>query len=705
MGTVGGGVSIFVTNQIEHHLIEEMTDDDDNNFLWIYLKKFSIEIGVVYKPGRTNSRRFLDTYALQLSRKKRAVIIGDFNYDLLEPDTEVNDYNATLEENGFRILNKVSPKYCTRETMNKKSLLDHVCTNLKENQFYMAIIESNMSDHKQIFLEVKKYQPSLKQKVKYEAIDYGKLYERMKLNMANSNNDKFHIFEDILCETIQESKSFKTKILNPPKQDWINAKIINKINKKNLLYRKHKKNPNNEHLKNQFMTEKKLVTDEIRKMKKDYHYKQLSTCKNNPRKMWSLINNLTHNKVKEISSPTTLIDGARTITDGHEICEHFNKYFATIGLRLVEAIPRKYHNDRTNTAAIVNCNQNSFGLASLAPVTADEILKIINNLDPNTSSGLDKMNTKSIKCVGEHIARELSNCINLCLEAGEFPTSLKTAKVTPIFKSGSRLDSNNYRPISVLPVLSKIFERVIYNRLVIYLDSINYLYSQQYGFRSKSSTLSATADLVTKIKNSIDEKNICLGIFIDLKKAFDTVSHTILRNKLRDIGIEGNAHKILESYLTARSQVVEIPNFQSSPAAVTFGVPQGSILGPLLFLIYINGISNLELKGDLSLYADDTCLFYFGSEIDSIIQDAQSDLDLLDNWFQYNLLTINVAKTHYVIFSAKNKDIPDFEPLKINDITISKSESEKYLGLVLDNRLTWRKLKLNYYLLVALSAE
>ncbi|KAL0811210.1 hypothetical protein ABMA28_009640 [Loxostege sticticalis] len=209
------------------------------------------------------------------------------------------------------------------------------------------------------------------------------------------------------------------------------------------------------------------------------------------------------------------------------------------------------------------------------PCNLDEVNKIIDSLDSNSSIGLDGISTKSIKCLKDIILRDLVTCFNKLLSEGHFPDTLKMAKVSPIYKSGSKSDVGNYRPISVLP----------------HLHSINFISDRQYGFRQKSNTLTATIDLVTKIKLNIDAKKLVLGVFIDLKKAFDT------------------------SYLTNRCQVVKIGNTQSGPLPITCGVPQGSILGPLLFLIYVNNIDDIGLKGQLSLYADDTCLFYFGTNL------------------------------------------------------------------------------------------
>lgn len=208
-----------------------------------------------------------------------------------------------------------------------------------------------------------------------------------------------------------------------------------------------------------------------------------------------------------------------------------------------------------------------------------------------------------------------------------------------------------------MPVISKTFEKIIHNRLSEYLTSINFISDCQYGFRPKSNTLAATIDLITKIKRNIDAKNLGLGLFIDLKKAFDSISHSLLLKKISHIGITGTAYKIFENYLRNRNQIVKINQYQSSPQPITYGVPQGSILGPLLFLIYIHNITDLKLHGEISLYADDTCIFYFGHSLNEIIPRAQSDLNILNKWFQSNLLTINTSKTSHLIFKPKNNCI------------------------------------------------
>lgn len=624
---------------------------------------------------------------MQLEKRKRALIFGDFNYDLLSTEQSVRNYKTTVKESGYDIINKIHYDYSTRETDRTKTILDHACTNLKLNKFHFAIIESSMSDHKQIYLEIKNYRPEPLKSIKYQAIDYASLYKSVESCTKDINKkSEYSNLEETIIKCINQSRISKIKKCNPVKQDWINKSIIEGIDRRNALWLKYRKNPTDNKIEQEFMTERKHVAQTIQDSKIEYYSKSFKHCQNKPAKMWTLINTLCCNKSKEVTAPVKLKIGKDYICDPVEICEYFNKFFSTIGETLANAIPVTYHKANVFIGTKILSSQ----LSRISPTSITEVSKIIDNLNCNTAAGIDGISTKAIKCIKTLIISDLTNSINDCLERGIFPESLKLAKVTPIFKSGSKSDPGNYRPISVLPIISKIFEKIIYNRLEIYLNSNNIISHNQHGFRKKSNTLSATIDLITKLKVNIDQKKIALGIFIDLKKAFDTVSHEILLEKLANLGITGSAYSMFKSYLSNRSQIVKMGDCKSKSKHVTFGVPQGSILGPMLFLIYINSINEIGLNGNVTLYADDTCLFYYGNSIQSIITDAQNDLILLNKWFQYNLLTINTSKTNYIIFKAKNKKIPNYEPLKINDVKINSTDKEKYLGLTLDCDLTWK---------------
>lgn len=683
----GGGVSIFVHNNLKHNLIDQKAEED-NHYLWIHISKFSLNIGAVYKPERTNLKNFIETYSAQIQRMKRSVVFGDFNVNLLISDNSTRKYKNIYKENGYRIINKIDPQYCTRETETTRTILDHVCSNLKDHSFHLAIVDSAMSDHKHIYFEIQSYQPPTPKKISYTALDYNKLYKHFQRAQETQSDISYERLIHNLTFSIKQSQTTKTKVLNPPRKDWINKEIIKGLENRNKLWRDYKKDTSNKEIEQNFRKQKNEMTELIQKTKNTYYHKCFESTAKKPRKMWELINDLSKNKIKDFSGPDKLIADSGEITDKQEICEEFNSYFSSIGTTLANEIPSRYHIHRTLRPT--PSSTQSPELHEITPVNTDEIVKIIDSLDPNTSCGIDGISTKAIKCVKSLIVDDLTKCINHCFEIGTFPDNLKIAKVSPIYKSGTKSDPSNYRPISVLPTLSKIFEKILHSRLETFLNSINFFYKNQYGFRRKSNTLAATIDFVTKIKNKLDQKQVALGVFVDLKKAFDTVSHHLLLEKLFAIGIKGKVFKLLESYLQNRQQMVKISENQSSAKLITCGVPQGSILGPLLFLVYINDIYQIDLQGDVTLYADDTSIIYYGHSVEVILPQAQCDLNKLDEWFKYNLLTVNTNKTNYVIFHSKNKKLKDNTQLRINNQPIQKKYKEKYLGIILDNQLNWK---------------
>lgn len=685
----GGGVSIYVHQSIKHELTEEYFENG-NHYLWIYVQKLSLNIGAIYRPGETNINNFLKIYSSQLERRKRTLVFGDFNIDLLSKYNYTTTYVNEIKESGYKILNKIHRLYSTRETSTTNTILDHVCTNVNNHSFCLSIIDSSLSDHKQMYVEMSSLPPIVNKKIQYEALDYQNLYNMTKAAKYNHEENEYLYFERFILDIINKNKIKKTKYLNPPQKDWINKTIIESINYRNYLWQECKMYPNNEELQKKFTQETDKVNRQINIQKKNYYYTLFYNNYRRPKKMWETINNLAKNKIKDNCAPPKLIINTGQITEGNAICQHFNDFFIRVGQDLAHKIPNKYHTNTGNTLMYDSEHTHDIILNKFTPCTTSEVSKIIDNLNSNTSTGLDGISTKTIKCLKPIIIDRLTNCINLCLAQGIFPDTLKVAKVTPIHKSGVKTDPNNYRPVSVLPVLSKIFERIIYTRLSTYLNNKQVLIEQQYGFRPKSSTVTAVIDLVTKIKTHIDEKKIVLGIFIDIKKAFDTVSHHKLLQKLHNIGVRDTSLDMLSSYLKNRRQVVKINNFTSTSQIVTCGIPQGSIIGPLLFLIYINNINSIGLTGYLTLYADDTCLFYFGTSINDMLFNAQKDLDMLSEWLKYNLLTINTSKTSFMIFKAKNKPIGDLTPLTMNNDVIQRSHKEKYLGLWIDDKLTWK---------------
>ena len=252
------------------------------------------------------------------------------------------------------------------------------------------------------------------------------------------------------------------------------------------------------------------------------------------------------------------------------------------------------------------------------------------------------------------------------------------------------MNCGNYRPISLISNLSKIFERLFYNQLEHFLDVHDLIYKLQFGFRKKYSTNHALLSIVEKIRHNLDKGNFACGVFVDLEKAFDTVNHNILLSKLEHCGIRGRENQWVKSFLTNRDQFVNLNNCTSSNKTITCGVPQGSILGPLLFTIYINDMNKAIIDCLTHHFADDTNLLYAHKDPNVIRKVVNKDLALLFQWLCANRLSLNVAKTEFIIFRPPRKNLPERIVLKLNNTKIFESYNIKYLGLLMDTRLNWK---------------
>ena len=321
----------------------------------------------------------------------------------------------------------------------------------------------------------------------------------------------------------------------------------------------------------------------------------------------------------------------------------------------------------------------------------DDILKIINKMDNKSSSGYDMFSNKIIKAIKNEISKPLTLIINQMFESGIFPDSLRIAKIIPLYKKGNINSITNYRPISLLPTLSKVFERVIFNQLYLYLDHNNLLSEEQYGFRVNHSAELAAIKLADYIVQEIDRKLTPVNIYIDLSKAFDTLNFDILLYKLHYYGITDIALKLLKSYMSNRKQYVKYNVNESGFKEIKTGVPQGSILGPLLFSIYINDLSTISNTFKCIMYADDTTIYFNTEDFpkDNLAKHITTELDKVDVWLKHNKLSLNVEKTKCMTFHTCQKKI-ELLQLSIDGKPIDHVKYFKFLGILFDENLTWK---------------
>ena len=330
----------------------------------------------------------------------------------------------------------------------------------------------------------------------------------------------------------------------------------------------------------------------------------------------------------------------------------------------------------------------------LDPVDPQEIFNILMGLPNKYSSGIDEIPIYVIKFAGKFLAEPLADITNECLSTQVFPEDLKKAKLVPVFKKGDCQNVSNYRPVSLLPAVSKVFERVIYNRLMNHLIRHQILSQNQFGFIPKRSTEMAIYNVITYITEQIDNNRKVAGLYFDLSKAFDTVEHQLLLNILNKYGIRGAAATLIESYMTNRKQTVFISKdgdwCRSSTTKIVQGVPQGSILGPILFLLYVNG-----LEGELSTamvfqYADDTSVVIARDTLEALSRDCSGAAESMKLWCEGNHLKLNSNKTGLVTFS-KSLERMESVLVWLDGHSIPRVEQIKFLGLNLDSTLNWEK--------------
>ena len=373
------------------------------------------------------------------------------------------------------------------------------------------------------------------------------------------------------------------------------------------------------------------------------------------------------------------------------MANEFNNYFTSIGNELGSKFD-EHNNVKCPCNSVCsnqysNCTVNKFRFSAISP---QFVFDQIRNMQNSKSPGLDKFNVRLLKLAGPLISNCLAHICNLSLSGSKFPDEWKKAKVTPIYKSGDKTDVGNYRPISVLPIISKIIERAIHDQLYLYLSNAGILSNAQSGFRSNHSTSTTLHDVQDYILKNMDNGYATGVIFIDLKKAFDTVDHDILIKKLKHYGIDNRELSWFKSYLENRSQTVNVNSTLSDFQPINIGIPQGSILGPLLFIIFVNCLPCVVQECKTVMYADDTSLMYKAKNVSDLQNQLKSCLSKVADWFKANKLTLNVDKTKFMIFGT-SRTLGKFHDIQLtyNNNIIERVDEFKYLGVKLDSNLSW----------------
>ena len=703
-----GGVSVFVRNNISANLISNYSySNQDIEICSISLKirdqKFNI--AAIYRPRSKRvrvsefSEIISDILSNDIFAKSNTILIGDFNINLLDHVSHQNtsNYIATIQSLNYLPVICRPTRFPQGNQRGNEALLDHIYVNFTPPSTY-GILKYDITDHLPIFINIllPDQSESANYKIKFRMFNENKrqMFTRRlcgvdwEVLLSDDNVDNnYNIFHDTFSQLYNSHFPIVTREVSTKriKNPWITSGLLTSIKRKSTMYQDYKSGLVTELA---YKTYKNRVTSLTRRLKKDYYRRVFSNFKNNTKKLWQTINSLTKppppkQQFNSILTENGILNDARHISNA-------NKFFTAVATKLESKLPEAQSDP-------LSYLQGNFPNSMQIPVISmNDIFREIKTLKVKKCN-LDDFSPLIVKENAHILGSPLKLLFNQSIQQGKFPERLKCARVIPIYKKGQKSDMNNYRPISLLNIFSKIFEKVVKTRLVNYMSENNILNANQYGFQKGKSTQDALTAFSKMLYNEIEKSNKVLSIFVDFSKAFDTVPHELLIQKLEFYGIRGILNEWFKDYLSNRSQQTYIDGILSNTNSIPFGVPQGSVLGPILFLIFINDLPHISELFYSILFADDATLSLVGRDTASLLALANSEMHKFYYWCLANRMSINVIKTYYMIFGTQPNDhsIPLLIKSGYNFETIKRIHEIKFLGIHYDQKLDF-KTHINY---------
>lgn len=701
--TSHSGVAFYVKSDLK---VVQIDTGQFNSFEHIGLRlehsDKAITLFNIYRPPsiqnidifNNDMEQFLD----KINMENSCIISGDFNVNLLEVQENKNTYEFLSHQfcHGFQ----PTVTLPTRIFGNKASLIDNIFQKVPNHiSTKSAILISDISDHFPQLMGINMHSKLKENKHIYIRKSGPSQFEHFQLKLHEAQLDckidqsneanphtNYTIINEHLCRLSEECFPIKqvrfnrkTHFINP----WMTSSLLNSINTKNKLFKLTKTTNHNSARYKDVVEQYKAFDLTLKKVlrfaKKEYFAQYFQQNKYNMIKTWKKIKELISNGNCS-GCQNEFIHNNNIIKDPKQIAITFNNFFATVGQKYSDAIPKL-----TGTSFSDYLGPRTENCMDFQKLSVQQVCEIVKNLKNKDSCGHDGISVKLLKHIFPIIANTITTVLNQCLQANTFPDQLKIAKIAPIFKTGEKNKFENYRPISILPAVSKVFEKAMANQLVDHLKTNNILYRSQYAYRQNHNTELAAAEFIDKVVNDLDNKASPLAIYIDLSKAFDTINHTILLDKLEHYGIRNGALDLFRSYLHNRRQYVAYNNSTSNMVDISIGVPQGSILGPILFTIYMNDFVNSSSTFDFILYADDTTLYTDVKKVNE--QSINVELQKIVKWLNVNKLSINAKKTKMMLFHISKK--PKSPQVKLNGVVVEDVSHFKFLGIMIANNLSW----------------
>ena len=690
----GGGVSIYIRNEfcnkvkiitsIQNDIIEALA-------IQINTKQIKQHIVGIYRPPNSSRNDFiqaLNTLIQTRLNNSNVLIAGDFNIDMLNknPSLGATPLQNLMTSHGF--INYITQPTRPNNIENRNpTLLDHIWGNLNCNM-NSFIIQTDLTDHFPCLVQWNINKTNNLTTIKYredketndvifidkvKEIDFSSIY-----NEQIDIDSRFSTLINQIYRCYHETFQIKTKQLGCKRvqNPWLTPGLLNSIDQKHKLYRNYKRGIIPFQLYNNYSNQLKAL---LKKAKRKYYTNKFGEVNNNSKATWSLINNLINKNKEHTHKINQLSINDEVSTDKKKIADSLNSYFINIGTEILTNSSASQTNPET---FLPQCNSH-FTFENITPV---DVQTIIEGLKNKKCDILSVPNHK-YKLVADIISAPLAHLFNVSTLSGIFPSTLKISRVTPIFKKDDPSLPKNYRPISITHTISKIFEKIVFKQLTEYLNSNSLLSDFQFGFRKGRSTSDALICLTEKLYKNLENKDASALLLLDFTKAFDTIDHNILLTKLKRLGFDGLNLQWFETYLKGRQQYVQLDDISSNTQQIKTGVPQGSILGPLLFSIYTNDLINSHNSFSVS-FADDISIVINDKNPETLSKKAEASLTNIMKWVDSNKLSLNIQKTSYIIIS--NKNVGNNFKIKLKDIELTRSNTAKILGVIIDEKLTFK---------------
>lgn len=686
-----GGAAIYIREDLEFRVV---STEQCNYCFWettveVKLLKKRILIGVCYRSPSSPINKLNGHISKWLNRlkiedeKKKCILMGDFNVNWMKKDNNIKQLENIMSLRGQ--LNQIM-RTGTRETATSNTLIDLVFSNLEEIK--CGVVEDvHLSDHKAIKvttnLTVRKADETEKKipgKVDYDLLRL-KLKECMNSFRETGNiDDDVKNLEKLVGEEVQNCRGEDVVINYKNYCKFFNKKTLEKRKKKIEAYRKFKWAKNNEseadteiawgifkRLRNEYVAE-------LRKSKRQYYYDKLDKCGDDSSKVWRVLKEL----LTVTSRPVSRVEAdGRIIEDPSQVADVLNNFFIDSIAKINENIRKVPYEDAIH-----------YDHEVMKDIIMPSKEDLHNILKKNKKKGSGELNSTVIKECWEELGDVVFRIVEKCINEGVMPDLLKSSTITPIPKVKGSYKPEDFRPINVLPALDKGIESIVHENITHFIKVNNILSECQSGFREQHSTESAILLVLENWRRALDMGILVLAVFIDLKRAFETINRNTLLKKLEKMKICGKTLKLIEELLSNRKQKVKINGHLSQERDIPVGLPQGSRLAPLLFLLFINDLNKVLKYCKIHLFADDTLIYIEGTDVKDMTSKLNEDLGRLADWMAANTLSVNVKKTKGMLLSRKDVPIEEVK-LTMEGDTIEIVEEFRYLGAIIDKKLSF----------------